>query len=342
MSNTSSKYRSRSIVNSVIAFSISYQRENLLARGMGLEHLRELLIRLARPILRQGANLSYGGHWKETEDNFTYDLLRLISAEQEENSLGGPDSNLQIGKLYNFSPWPYYLDITPKIEAQWINCCRIVRISQQQAGLADADIVRDADAQNKEPRTTFNTAVTLSAMRRLSMEGMSIAIPDAPSEQIPPVVARILLGGKIETYAGFLPGIFEEALVTMEKQRPLYILGGFGGAAEVLARIVMGTGQDRPSELTLAWHKERNPTLALLLESSQQFTLPASCRPTEAMLDALFGFVQQARQSLSNTFNTGLNDEDTRELMTTRSVADAVHLVRTGLINQHKLPNLPA
>ena len=74
----SSKYRSRAIADNVIAFSISYQRENMLARGMGLEHLRELLIRLARPLLRQGASLAYGGHWKETEDNFIYPLLTGI------------------------------------------------------------------------------------------------------------------------------------------------------------------------------------------------------------------------------------------------------------------------
>ena len=134
MTSTPRKYRSRAIEQSVIAFSVSYQRENLLARGMGLEHLRELLIRLARPILRQGASLAYGGHWKETEDNFTYDLLRLISAEQEDNSLGGSDTNLQIGILYNHSAWPHYLGISRTIEAQWINACRIVRVTQQQAG----------------------------------------------------------------------------------------------------------------------------------------------------------------------------------------------------------------
>src|SRR5215831_16901625 len=115
MNSTSSKYRSRAIADSVIAFSISYQRENLLARGMGFEHLRELLIRLARPILRQGSSLAYGGNWEEREGNFTFELLRLISAEQEDNSLGGADTNLQIGKLYNHSSWPYYLDITPRI-----------------------------------------------------------------------------------------------------------------------------------------------------------------------------------------------------------------------------------
>lgn len=89
MNSSPKKYRSTAMHRNVIAFSISYQRENLLARGLGIEHVRELLIRLARPILRQGASLAYGGNWKETNDNFTYDLLRLISAEQEDNSHGG-------------------------------------------------------------------------------------------------------------------------------------------------------------------------------------------------------------------------------------------------------------
>ena len=39
------KLRTRTNINKVIALSISWQRENLLARGLGLEHLRDLLLR---------------------------------------------------------------------------------------------------------------------------------------------------------------------------------------------------------------------------------------------------------------------------------------------------------
>jgi hypothetical protein len=342
---SASKYRSRTIADNVIAFSVSYQRDNLLARGMGLDHLRELLIRLARPIVRQGANLAYGGHWRETEDNFTFELLRLISAEQEDNSLGGPDSNLTIGNLYNHLSWPHYLEVTPKIEAQWINSCRIVRITQQQAGFADEDVVPDADVKDKarEPRTIFNAAVTLSAMRRLMMQGTTVAIPDVPSTaKIPPVVARILLGGSVDRYSGFVPGIFEEALVTLEKGRPTYLLGGFGGAAEVLANAILTPGTDRPQPLTADWHRHRNEALVELLESSEQFAGPPGFRTTASLLDALFVFVQQARLTPSQTLMTGLTDEDTRELLKTRDIASAVHLVRTGLGNNQKLPPLPA
>lgn len=329
---TSSKYRSRANVDKVIAFSISYQHDNMLARGMGLEHLHELLIRLARPILRDSGSLAYGGNWKETEENFMFPLLRLISAEQEDNSLGGPDSSFQIGMLYNHSPWPEYLRVTPNIEAQWINCCRVVRITQQMAGLSDEEIVPDAGADQADARTQFNKAITLSAMRRLMMQPMSIDIPDVPRpEFIPAVGARILLGGKVDGYSGFLPGIFEEALTTLQCQRPVYLLGGFGGAAEILARAMLGTGNDRPRELTLDWHKHRTPDLVKLLESARRFKLPTGLDGIEQSLDALFDFVLQARADLPGTLRTGLDDAQTRELLQTSDVGNVVKLVRDGL-----------
>jgi SLOG cluster2 len=287
--------------------------------------------------------LAYGGSWEEREDNFTYELLRLISAEQEDNSLGGPDTNLQIGKLYNHSSWPYYLDITPRIEAQWINCCQIVRVTQQQAGFAEADIVPDADAKNKQPKTIFNAAVTLSAMRHLQMQPTTITIPDVQKvETVPAVVARVLLGGNVARYAGFMPGLFEEALVTLQERRPLYVLGGFGGAAEVLADAMLAPGGERPQELTLDWHKARNGDLAKLLESAGGFAHPQDFRSSEQLFDELFDLVKQARANLSSTLNTGLSDEDTRELLKTRDMPNVVHLVRTGLTANRKWQSLPA
>jgi hypothetical protein len=330
------------IAHNVIAFSISYQRDNLLARGMGLEHLRELLIRLARPMVRQGASLAYGGNWRESEDNFTFDLLRLISAEQEDSTLAGADA-IPLGRLYNHLAWPYYLDVTPRIEAQWINCCRIVRVSQQQAGFQGTEVVPDADAgpTAQEPRTIFNTAVALSAMRRGMMHEGSIPIPDATvAEPIPPVVARVVLGGSVDRYSGFVPGIFEEALVTLEQPRPLYILGGFGGAAEVLADAILAPSSARPERLTIAWHREHAAGVARLLDCG--LALPDEARSTEALLDALFALVQAARGNLSGTLRTGLTDDETRELLRTRDIATAVRLVRTGLTNSRKLPLLPA
>jgi hypothetical protein len=342
--SSSGKYRSRAIADSAVAFSISHHRNNLLQRGMGLEHLQELLIRLARLILRQGASLAFGGHWKDTEDNFMFPILRLISAEQEDNSLGGPDSNLRIGKLYNHSAWPSYLDVTPSIEAQWINCCRIVRITQQIAGISEANLVDDDDVKEANPKVRFNGAVTISAMRRLMMDQMQIQIPDVPRPEIvPPVVARILLGGKLDDFSGFLPGIFEEALVTVQSDRPTYILGGFGGAAETLAKAMLSGSPDRPRELTLEYHTTHTPAVRELGESCKKFELPSGAASTETLLDKVYEFVLEARADLAGTLHTGLSHDETKELLETRNIADVVRLVRNGLVMTSKLvPNLPA
>jgi SLOG cluster2 len=337
--NSAKKYRSRVMEQSVIAFSVSYQHDNLLSRGLGLEHIRELLIRLARPILRRGASLAYSGHWKETEDNFTYDLLRLISAEQEDNSLGGPDTNVQIGILYNHAPWPHYLDISRKIEAQWINACRIVRVTQKDAGFTDSEIAAADEVQSKTDRAIFNAAVTLSAMRRLMMTQWSVSISDVPTpEIIPPVTARILLGGRVDGFSGFLPGIFEEALVTLEQEKwPVYILGGFGGAAEVLAGAIL-TGSGRPQELTTKWLADHNPALAKLNAISGGFKVPDGVLTTDESLDRLVNVLSRAHSNPADVLCTGLSDEETRELLTTRNVATAVSLVRKGLIQMGNLP----
>jgi len=63
--------------------------------------------------------------------------------------------------------------------------------------------------------------------------------------------ARIILGGKLKGYVGRYPGIVEEALETIIRDKALYIVGGFGGAARaVYEAIVIPSGQ---TPLREAW-----------------------------------------------------------------------------------------
>jgi len=119
------------------------------------------------------------------------------------------------------------------------------------------------------------------------------------------------------------------------------VLGGFGGAAEVLARAVLGNGEEPPPEFTVAWH-EKNPEVAKLQQLAGKFVLPAGVRATGESLDAMFALVKQARGDMAGTLRTGLDEAETRELLTTRDVARAVQLVRKGLESQVGLQALPA
>ncbi|WP_158219814.1 hypothetical protein [Ideonella sp. A 288] len=326
-----------------VGISVSYERDHLLARGMGLEHLRELLLRLARPLLRRGGYIAYSGHWEEGPENFTYDLLRLISAEQEDLSVGDCETEQSIGRLLNHSAWPHYLKLSPRIEAQWIHCCRVLRITQHMAGIAPAAQVADDQAGEGGDRARLNSAICLSSLRRLATQGMFIANPAFPTQEfIAPLSARIVLGGKTKGYSGFIPGVFEEASLALERGIPLYVLGGFGGAAEALAEALLAPARSRQDALTVAWQEAGTPELATLRTAASATDLPVGVMSTKACLDALHRRIKAARPKLASNLHTGLSNDETRELLATRDIRRAVELVLRGIKTRLGLDELPA
>ena len=330
--NTNRRIRSRTGAPYLIAFSISYEKDALLRRGLWIEHLRELLVGLARPLLRVGASIAYGGDWKEGSDNFTYELLRLINAERENSSQ--VDAPTPIGWLYNHLAWPLYLQVTPRVEAQWVHCCSILRITQELARIPPDERAPEQGDTDSDLHV-LNAAITLSAMRRYAAEGMAVEYPDvAPSAglKVPPQSARVLLGGKVTGYSGFLPGLFEEALLALEHRNPLYILGGFGGAAgKLVDALLPGAPGTFPQEFDPRWQCAQNPKVHRLASLLEAKSLVGNVRDTERALGALRASIEVARGSLTTHLNTGLTEDETRELMTTIEMRRAVQLTLTGL-----------
>ena len=48
--------------------------------------------------------------------------------------------------------------------------------------------------------------------------------------------ARVIVGGQLTGYQGKMPGIIEEAIVSVRSGHPLYVSAGFGGAAALVAQ----------------------------------------------------------------------------------------------------------
>ena len=263
----------------VIGISVS-ESEDLLGLGFGREHLREFLMRVSRPLLRAGADMAYGGHFKN--DAFTRDLIGLISDEQRE---GTSDSKPWIGILYNHSAWPYYTDITAEDEAEYIDACRFIPITQELAGLSGDAIISDMPLKKYESRKAINGAIVLSAMRQYMAEGMLLERQGAPSDKIPPVYARIIVGGKTRGFSGILPGLYEEALYCLEKRRPLYILGGYGGAAGKLAGYLTDKLSSADALLEFDAMCESTPEVENLEQKYDSIELPKTARkPSQALI----------------------------------------------------------
>ena len=67
------------------------------------------------------------------------------------------------------------------------------------------------------------------------------------------IEARVLLGGKVTQYAGRYPGLVEEALLAKRSGTPIFLIGGFGGAAGAVIDAVLGR---KPEALTEAYQFE--------------------------------------------------------------------------------------
>jgi hypothetical protein len=50
--------------------------------------------------------------------------------------------------------------------------------------------------------------------------------------------ARLLLGGKRRGFRGVMPGVIEEAILSIEAGQPIFLIGGFGGATTDIARVL--------------------------------------------------------------------------------------------------------
>lgn len=123
--------------------------------------------------------------------------------------------------------------------------------------------------------------------------------------------ARLLIGGKTlrqspenpNGYIGDYPGIIEEALYTVQASQPLFVAGGFGGAAALLAR-ELGLGLDLPV-----------PDAALT-EMRQCTSYRNAIKEIKAKFD-------QSR--------TGLSEDDLRLLATTQRASELGTLLAKGL-----------
>lgn len=117
---------------------------------------------------------------------------------------------------------------------------------------------------------------------------------------------RILIGGKREGFQGAMPGVLEEAILTIEAKQPVYFAGGFGGVAWDIASAV-GFG---PSDLL--------PFLA-------------GATPDKRLVAGL----EALRKALSDTnaasLQNGLSEDENRQLAAAYRPSEVAALVSLGL-----------
>lgn len=216
----------------LVALSAGGDDRELAVHGIGMEHVEELMVRMAMRLLSDGHRLAFGGALRVAGKGLTQYLIDTAHRWSEEDSARAVDiSRPNTWPLVNYSAWPRYKTITEEQKAKLVGICQFHSIDPPLASQV-------TKAKEKTPAQDKRLeADALTAMRKYSAEQVDL---------------RIVWAGKIKGSSGWIAGILEEVVCTLELNKPLIVLGGFGGCARLIADFLKNEAAEWPEALSLA------------------------------------------------------------------------------------------
>jgi len=195
-----------------IAISAS-ESPDMPALGLSHEHLRDAMTEIARHLLALGARLVYGGDLRAL--GFTQLLFELVARHRRDADEGDERTG-----VVNYLAWPVHVSLTTdelnQFSADLAGAAELICLGIEGRRLGSTERQKMAQRQPTEKEWTDGLTAMRHVMRRDTH-------------------ARIVLGGRVDKYKGAMPGIAEEALLSLEAGQPLFIIGGFGGCARDIA-----------------------------------------------------------------------------------------------------------
>lgn len=197
-----------------IAVSVS-DSPDLSVLGLNERHLRDVMVAVARFFLGAGATLLYGGDLRAL--GFTELLFELIAGYRRE-------TEERRRAVANLLAWPVHIALSQE------------ELDRRRNGLRDRGSVvclsPDGTVMSYQERASLASKVPsdhewtqgLTSMRRTLAQWCD---------------AHVLLGGQTQRFRGKMPGIAQEALLTLEARKPVFLIGGFGGCARDIAETMM-------------------------------------------------------------------------------------------------------
>nr|VFK66429.1 MAG: TIR domain-containing protein [Candidatus Kentron sp. UNK]VFK72019.1 MAG: TIR domain-containing protein [Candidatus Kentron sp. UNK] len=258
---------------------------------------------LSRHLLARAATLLYGGDLRK--DGFTQFILDEAVALK--NRL-----NTESVHVENHLAWPIHkADLEMTVwRAKYVSVMETVEYD------APDDIAGDIDEEEFLPPSTaqnkYYWSRSLTHMRRGTVASSH---------------ARVCAGGKLSGYNGKMPGILEEILIAIDKEKPIYLLGAFGGVVGEVCKALRHE-EPYPEPLTEEWQISHNAGYADLQEIAREIAQDrgghaADYTKTKAILDSAdLSTISRA---------AGLDESAYLRLMETPFVDECVHIIMRGL-----------
>ena len=281
---------SRFLEGKNVAISISESPDSSTL-GIGKAMFEDLSVELARHLLISGAHLVYGGDLRP--GGFT-ELFKDLSYQY-----GIYEKDKSFNNYFtNYLAWPIYIGMTPASQAEYKAC----RVNCQKAEIPDTIPVdlRDLMVPPTTVENLYYWAESLKSMRQ-EMESH--------------IDARIILGGRVTGFKGYMPGLYEEAINAAKANHPLFLLGGFGGASVRLIQLIQGeTSSEKLFEECCSHHLY------------QEFVSYLDKEKAEMNFKVLDVFSNNM-----SVLKNGLSKEENEQLFVTTNVTEIIALVLKGL-----------
>ena len=284
----------------LIALSAGGRNDELAAQGVGIEHVEELMVRIAMKLLRDGHRLAFGGTLGNPDQPLTRYLIDTAQNWLNEDSAKHIDVNEpQTWPLLNCSSWPYYTSITEEQKARLVGICQFENIDPP--AIVKSELKPLVEEWATKSRARRFAADALSAMREKSARDTAL---------------RIVWGGRIAGAAGWMAGILEEVGYSLEHDKPVLICGGFGGCAGLLATFLAHKNAPWPDKLSLAASADAERDC--LLEDAEKKSLTARFTNIQSRLTEFRKAIHKkptANGISSEQIQRALSDESARSVI---------------------------
>jgi hypothetical protein len=246
-----------------IALSVS-DSPDLSTVGLNERHLRDVVVAVARFFLAAGATLLYGGDLRAL--GFTELLFELAAGYRRE-------TEERRRAVANLLAWPVHIALSQEELDRRRN--RLGGSGSVVCLSVDGTVMSYQDRASLASKGPSDHEWTegLTSMRRTLAQWCD---------------AHVLLGGQTQRFRGKMPGIAQEALLTLEAGKPVFLIGGFGGCARDIAETMMlperphrralervrvhdlGNGLTAAEAATLAQTAHTDEIIALILRGLQR------------------------------------------------------------------------
>jgi hypothetical protein len=124
-------------------------------------------------------------------------------------------------------------------------------------------------------------------------------------------------------YKGKMPGVLEEIILSLNSQKPTFLLGAFGGVVGTVCSILLK--KDVPESLTEEWQVAHNAGYSDVQSIAKVYNNECDY---SAVVDAL-----QKLDVSDMASRCGLSEEEYEKVMCSPFIDECLHLILKGLKN---------